>query len=76
MLLTKIYCQVDDFCKKHEKYLETMNLSYGMGKTKGVRRSWEDVYGLVLGIHLTMNGRGELLNFVLTPGNVNDCNPD
>ena len=40
MLLTKIYCHVDDFCKKHEKYLETMNLSYGMDKAKGVRKTF------------------------------------
>ena len=33
------------------------------------------LYGTGFKLHLICNEKGELLNFMLTPGNVDDCEP-
>ena len=57
--LLELFCHVDDFC--------TASLSQDVCRTCQTR---QNIHRMVLWIYLIVNDRSELIDFVLTPGNV------
>jgi len=54
MLLTKIYCDVDDFCKDYKKYWKINNLLSGKEKNQGVwkkRLSLSEIMTIIIYFH-------------------------
>jgi len=73
MLLTKIYCNVDDFCKENKKYWEISNLLIGNEKNKGVSKkklSLSEIMTIVIYFHCSRyrTFKDYYMNYVLKEG--------
>lgn len=70
--ITKIYCMADYICE-HCSYLFSKLLSYN----RFVELEKEVLFGWFFGfkLHLIINEKGEVLNFMFTPGDVDDREP-
>ena len=61
--VTEIFCMADDFCK----FFDAKMKKYTLPKT--TKRAYH------FKLHLICNEKGELLNFMITPGDVDDRKP-
>ena len=61
--VTEIFCMADDFCK----FFDAKMKKYTLPKT--TKRTYH------FKLHLICNEKGELLNFMITPGDVDDRKP-
>ena len=68
--VTEIFCIADDFCKVFDAQMAKYSFK-AEGKRKYHRESW--FFGFKL--HLICNEKGELLNFMIIPGDVDDRKP-
>ena len=64
----EIFCIVDDFCKFYDALMAKYTFKAQRGKCS---MGW--FFGLKL--HLICNEKGELINFMITPGDVDDRKP-
>ena len=66
--ITEIFCIVDDFCKFYDALMAKYTFTAQRGKCS---MGW--FFGFKL--HLICNEKGELINFMITPGDVDDRKP-